>query len=113
MRNPHLLHVVHHARNNLNADLKAQASFLAKSAASPLDTLACSYELDSNQSNSHQEVFYRNACRVLPQSTPYRAALTNGHGQLIHPKPNAPGAQTALVIGVPGQALSTDRDHRQ
>jgi uncharacterized protein (DUF2345 family) len=43
---------------------------------------------------------------------PYRAALADGHGQLIHPKPNAPGAQTALVIGVPGQALTTDRDHR-
>jgi len=109
-----LLQVVHHARNNLSVDLKAQAKLLTKSASSPIDTCVSSYELDStSESNSNEpEVFYRNACRVLPLTTPYRAALTNGHGQLIHPKPNAPGAQTALVIGVPGQALSTDRDHR-
>jgi len=107
-----LLQVIHHARNNLSADLRAQASLLNKSASSPIDTLASSFDLDSNSKDGKQDVFYRNACKVLPTSLPYRAALANGQGQRIHPKPNAPGAQTALVIGVPGQHVSSDRDHR-
>ena len=124
-----LLQVIHHARNNLSADLRAQASLLAKLASSPEDTWASSYALNSDlglsqkttqnsssstssSQTSEPEVFYRNACKVLSTSLPYRAALADGQGQRIHPKPNAPGAQSALVIGVPGQHVSSDRDHR-
>ncbi|NMM10513.1 MAG: type VI secretion system tip protein VgrG [Polaromonas sp.] len=108
-----VLRVIHHAHNNLSAELKTQASFLPKSAASPLDTCLNRYELNSQRSpNGQQDLFYRNALAVLPLAEPYRAALADGCGQLIHPKPTAPGSQTALVIGVPGQALSTERDHR-
>jgi len=45
-----LLQVIHHARNNLSADLKAQASLLNKSASSPEDTWASSYVLNSDLS---------------------------------------------------------------
>jgi len=66
--------------------------FTEKSASSPIDILTRCYELDSNREDDKQDVFYR-------------AALADRQGQRIHPKPNAPGAQTALVIGVPNQHL--------
>jgi type VI secretion system secreted protein VgrG len=116
------LQVIHHARSNLGAELKAQARQLPAGAASSLDHLvgrdvaaavsAAPTTSGAANVSADAPVFYRNAAQVLPASMPYRAASQDGHGKWIHPKPNASGSQTALVIGVPGQHLTTDRDHR-
>jgi type VI secretion system secreted protein VgrG len=107
-----VLHVIHHARNNLSAQLKATSATLPSSPSSALDKLIGSNAAGNTPQDTPQDIFYRNAALVLPVDTAYRASRTNGHGQLIHPKPSANGSQTALVIGVAGQHLSTDRDHR-
>ncbi len=124
---PHVvLRVIHHARNNLGADLKAHAKELTtavelhgKLASSPLDTCASSYDFSSVlksaaalKADTQGDLFYRNAALALPLAVPYRAADTDATGQLIHPKPSVQGSQTALVIGVPGKPLTTERDHR-
>jgi type VI secretion system secreted protein VgrG len=114
-----LLSVIHHAKNNLSAELKTAAGRVSviKSAASPIRMGARSYEIDSSLLPSQpgqqaQNIFYRNAAQVLPLAIAYRASAQDGQGRQIAPKPNAPGSQTALVIGAPGQQLSTERDHR-
>jgi type VI secretion system secreted protein VgrG len=85
---PHIvLRIIHHARNNLGADLKAQA-------------------------DQAGDLFYRNSAIALPLTVPYRAADSDATGHLIHPKPTVQGSQTALVVGVPGHHLTTERDHR-
>jgi type VI secretion system secreted protein VgrG len=94
-----VLSVAHQARNNLSADLKAQVNA----------TIARSASADDS---TDPAIFYRNAATVLPSTTPYRSATLDGQGQRIHPKPNVTGQQTALVIGVPSQHITTDRDHR-
>jgi uncharacterized protein involved in type VI secretion and phage assembly len=83
-------------------------------ASSPIRTGASSYEIDSallpSQPNQQaQNIFYRNAAQVLPLAIAYRASTQDGQGRQIAPKPNAPGSQTALVIGAPGQQLSTGK----
>ena len=120
-----LLSVTHHAKNNLSAELQTAAGRVSgiKSAYRPIKTGASSYEIESsllpNQPNQPTQpgrqtpdIFYRNAAQVLPLATAYRASAQDGQGRQIAPKPNAPGSQTALVIGAPGQQLSTERDHR-
>jgi type VI secretion system secreted protein VgrG len=114
-----LLSVTHHARNNLSAELTTAAGRVSgiKSAASPIGTGASSYEIDSSllpaqPGQQTQNIFYRNAAQVLPLSIAYRASARDGQGRQIAPKPNAPGSQAALVLGAPGQQLSTERDHR-
>ena len=112
---PHVvLRVLHDAKNNLSAQLNGHAQKLGKSMPSPINTGASSYAINSvkRSGNSPDELFYRNAALVLPITVPYRGAGLGSHGQLIHPKPSVSGSQTALVIGVAGQHLTTDRDHR-
>ena len=134
---PHtVLRVIHHARNNLGADLnthvQAQARALdgiAPTATSAMDTLLASAGIAPHASPAQKtpasqadkaggpssdisDIFYRNAALALPLSVPYRAADTNATGHLIHPKPTVHGSQTALVVGVPGHFLTTERDHR-
>jgi type VI secretion system secreted protein VgrG len=116
------LHVIHHARNNLSAQLQAQTTDLPQAILSALDQCISRCGIDNiiqpniakniTQNNTSDAIFYRNTAQVLPQAIPYRASRLDGQGQLIHPKPSASGSQTALVIGVAGQHLTTDRDHR-
>lgn len=48
---------------------------------------------------------YRNRFTCSPRSLPVRPAYWK-------PKPTAPGAQVALVVGVAGEEITTERDHR-
>jgi type VI secretion system secreted protein VgrG len=48
---------------------------------------------------------YRNQFTCVPRSVPVRPAYWL-------PKPTAPGGQVALVVGVEGEVLTTERDHR-
>jgi uncharacterized protein involved in type VI secretion and phage assembly len=117
-----LLSVTHHAKNNLSAELQATAGRVSgiNLASSPIRTGTSSYEIDSTllptqpsqQNRPAPDIFYRNAAQVLPVSIAYRASIQDAQGRQIAPRPNAPGSQTALVIGAPGQQLSTERDHR-
>ncbi len=114
-----ILSVLHHARNNLSIELQAHAGQIPDAATSGLDRYASTmldrtdkHNKSADSKNGGADMFYRNASVVIPFATPYRASSFDGHGQRIHPKPNVTGQQTALVIGVPGQYITTDRDHR-
>ena len=49
---------------------------------------------------------------MLAADTPYRPLRDDAHGLRLHPKPTVYGTQTAIVVGVAGQPVTTDRDHR-
>ncbi|MFA6095006.1 MAG: hypothetical protein WC757_03940 [Candidatus Paceibacterota bacterium] len=55
---------------------------------------------------------YRNRVDSIPAQLPYRNRSFDSQGQLLHPKPSTAGQQTAIVVGAPGEAVHTDRDHR-
>lgn len=55
---------------------------------------------------------YRQRAVVLAADTPYRPLRDDEHGLRLHPKPTVYGTQTAIVVGVAGQPVTTDRDHR-
>ena len=55
---------------------------------------------------------YRQRVVVLAADTPYRPLRDDEHGLRLHPKPTVYGTQTAIVVGVAGQPVTTDRDHR-
>ncbi|TCS39483.1 type VI secretion system secreted protein VgrG [Paucimonas lemoignei] len=48
---------------------------------------------------------YRNRFSCVPRTLPIRPSYWK-------PKPKAPGAQVALVVGVAGEEITTERDHR-
>ena len=50
--------------------------------------------------------------RSARRRTPYRPLRDDEHGLRLHPKPTVYGTQTAIVLGVAGQPVTTDRDHR-
>lgn len=87
-------------------------------------------------SNDNLSYLYHNVFSVIPEDLPYRpqsiipphvSTMSNFSGnsglsmvsQLQHPadtwyypKPTAPGPQTAIVVGIENNAITTDRNHR-
>jgi type VI secretion system secreted protein VgrG len=55
---------------------------------------------------------YQNHFTALRADIPWRPLSADGRGALLHPKPTVTGVQTALVVGNPGEDLTTERDHR-
>ncbi|HJV76221.1 MAG TPA: type VI secretion system Vgr family protein [Noviherbaspirillum sp.] len=55
---------------------------------------------------------YSNQFTILRADIPWRPMTHDGHGMLLHPKPTVSGIHTGIVVGTPGQDLSTERDHR-
>ena len=125
------LSVSHRARNNVRADHKAALQSLADSIAGTRAESHAGHrdhhvlgESPSPRSsgalaNAGEEPLY--ACRFTAQRAivPVRmAALADDAGidgvpdPRLHPRPTVHGVQTAVVVGVAGQPLTTDRDHR-
>jgi type VI secretion system secreted protein VgrG len=57
------------------------------------------------------EPLYTNRFTALRADIPWRPLATDGRGALLHPKPTVAGVHTAIVVGEPGQDLTTERDH--
>ncbi|GAB3541829.1 type VI secretion system Vgr family protein [Noviherbaspirillum agri] len=58
------------------------------------------------------EPLYNNHFGALRADIPWRPLTEDSHGALLHPKPTVTGIHTAIVVGTPGQDISTERDHR-
>jgi len=116
-----VLAVCHSLRNNFDADfsreLEANGLGLATKAMQ---------ENPAEANNASTAPLYANVLVALADAQPYRpqAVLDNvGHASLSsvfdpqtparrYQKLNAPGVQTAIVVGVDGSPVDTDRNHR-
>lgn len=109
-----LLRVVHQAHNNLAADLGGQVAKLLGSV---------SFDEEKSGAGSLQEAalqvgdrdpraVYRNRFDAIRSKIAYRPLLVDGDGVQLHPKPLAHGQQSAIVVGIDGQPVHTDRDNR-
>ncbi|MFL6659795.1 MAG: type VI secretion system Vgr family protein, partial [Massilia sp.] len=105
--------VVHLMHNNLGAELKA--GIVHQLGAAALSTLLgdeLQESLHASGENIAERPLYRNRIDAIPSELPYRAARSDGHGRLLHPRPTITGQQTAVVVGPAGAVIHTDRDHR-
>jgi len=104
-----LLWVEHAGANNLSAqvsDLLQRLGSHNKSASSAGTVSTSSYEIDSDMSQLERGTYRNRFCAV-------RAAVPVVRPASAQPAPRiAPGPQTALVVGLAGEALSTERNHR-
>ncbi|MEQ6341572.1 MAG: DUF2345 domain-containing protein [Gammaproteobacteria bacterium] len=97
-----VLRVIHRAHNNLNADLHAQVE-------RALGTVVTNGP-DGDDAPGARPL-YRNCIDAIRSHIPYRSPAADNHGRALHPKPRAPGQQSAIVVGS-GGPVHTDRDHR-
>jgi type VI secretion system secreted protein VgrG len=115
-----MLRVVHLAHNNLSAELKGEVHQRLGAArhtgkdndAALLENADADSLAARAAAGDSSRPLYRNRIDAIPASTPYRAAIRDSHGVLIHPRPTVTGQQSAIVVGPPGQVIHTDRDHR-
>jgi type VI secretion system VgrG family protein len=55
---------------------------------------------------------YWNRFTAIRRTKEFRPLTRDGYGAQIHPKPTIRGTVTAIVVGVAGSPIFTDRDHR-
>jgi type VI secretion system secreted protein VgrG len=114
-----LLWVEHAAANNLPAQVSALLQRLgsavkpglgAKSASSPMNTGASSYQNSSNDDSEDlsqlERGTYGNRFGAVRQAVPVVPLATSTPAEAV-----ASGPQTALVVGLLGERLSTERNH--
>lgn len=95
--------VRHKGRNNLSSDVRILTQ----------NTWGNSLAHLSKDGNAMEdEPLYQNEFSTLRIDIPWRPLTEDSHGALLHPKPNAHGIQTAIVVGANGQDLTTERDHK-
>jgi type VI secretion system VgrG family protein len=108
-----IVRVRHLAHNNLDAETTSTlARHLGHDPVAALNDEILSASLHASGKRIAERPVYRNSFDAIPGATPYRDSQVDGHGRLLHPRPTAPGQQTAIVVGPPGTAIHTDRDHR-
>jgi len=108
-----ILRVSHLAHNNLDADTgNALQRLLGASRVQQANDADLATSLHATGRGPGARPVYRNRIDAIPASVPYRPSRTDGHGQLLHPRPSVRGQQTAIVVGPPGAVIHTDRDHR-
>ena len=108
-----LVRVRHLAHNNLDADTASTlVRHLGHDPVAALNDDVMSASLHARGKRIAERPVYRNSFDAIPAATPYRDSQVDGHGRLLHPRPTVRGQQTAIVVGPPGTAIHTDRDHR-
>jgi type VI secretion system secreted protein VgrG len=108
-----ILRVLHLAHNNLSAELQSTITqALGKSALDPELNEERGGSLHATGNGIGERPLYRNRIDAIRSNVPYRSSNVDGHGALLHPRPNAMGQQTAIVVGPPDAVIHTDRDHR-
>lgn len=107
------LRVLHLAHNNLSTDIKHQvAGTLGLSTLAQKIAQEQLGSLHAVGERKGERPLYRNRVDAIRSNVPYRGSDTDGHGQLLHPKPTVRGQQSAIVVGPAGAMVHTDRDHR-
>jgi type VI secretion system VgrG family protein len=105
--------VCHLAHNNLDADTdNALTRLLGPSSLKEANRADLRSSLHSTRRDEGQRPVYRNRIDSIRSSVAYRSPGTDDQGYLLHPRPVVRGQQTAIVVGPPGAAVHTDRDHR-
>ena len=94
-----VIRVAHRARNNLTSAARTLADGLFANSM-------------GDGKIEQDEPLYSNRFTALRADVPWRPLSADGHDALSHPKPAVSGIQTAIVVGLPGQEISTERDHR-
>ena len=108
-----IIRTVHLMHNNLSADLASNViKRVGKALLSVLIDDEQNTSLHAVGANHGERPLYRNRIDAIRASVPYRASCTDGHGQLLHPRPTVRGQQSAIVVGPAGSVIHTDRDHR-
>lgn len=90
--------VWHEMRNNLSADERAAVTTRLGEPVPDED--------------AGERPMYRNRIQAVRANVPFRAAVRDECGQLLHPRRRVWGQQTAIVVGPEGSVIHTDRDHR-
>jgi type VI secretion system VgrG family protein len=108
-----IIRVCHLAHNNLSADTaEALAQLLGQCKLKEANDADLATSLHRAGRGAGERPVYRNRIDAIRSSTPWRPSRTDGHGRLLHPRPQVAGQQTAIVVGPPGAVIHTDRDHR-
>jgi type VI secretion system VgrG family protein len=108
-----IVRVCHLAHNNINADTgKALTQLLGQCKLQEANQADLAASLHAVGRGAGERPVYRNRIDAIRSSTPYRSSGIDGHAQLLHPRPQVAGQQTAIVVGPPGAVIHTDRDHR-
>jgi len=108
-----VVRVAHLMHNNLSAEMRADID-------ARLGPGLLAESIDQEQRASlhtigktiGQRPVYRNRIDAIRSKVPYRSSGLDAHGCLLHPRPTVIGQQSAIVVGPPGTAIHTDRDHR-
>ncbi|RJG00511.1 type VI secretion system Vgr family protein [Noviherbaspirillum sedimenti] len=102
--------VQHFGRNNLGSDANTliDSVFGNSAQASSLGGL----NGQASRGAEDAEPLYRNRFTALRADIPWRPLTVDARGALLHPKPTVTGIHTAIVVGTPGQDLTTERNHR-
>lgn len=108
-----VVRVVHLMHNNLSAEMRTDIN-------ARLGVGLLTAAIDQEQRTSlhatgktiGQRPTYRNRIDAIRSKVPYRSSGRDEHGCVLHPRPTVMGQQTAIVVGPPGTAIHTDRDHR-
>ena len=98
-----VVNVKHKGHNNLSSDVRT----LTKGTWGNSKT-----HLANAGDATEDEPLYQNEFTTLRADIPWRPLNEDGHGALLHPKPNVHGIHTAIVVGASGQDLTTERDHK-
>ncbi|HEY8099340.1 MAG TPA: type VI secretion system tip protein TssI/VgrG [Burkholderiaceae bacterium] len=100
-----VISVRHCGRNNLSSDAR---TLLKNNWSNSLSAV----QAKSSNATDNEEPLYENEFTAIRASIPWRPLTEDGHGVLMHPKPNVHGIHTAIVVGVPGQDITTERNHQ-
>jgi type VI secretion system secreted protein VgrG len=97
-----VISVRHRARNNLSSAARTLIR----------DVFANTAPVHIGEQDRPDAPLYQNQFTALRADIPWRPLHADGRGALRHPKPTIAGVQTAIVVGNPGDDLTTERDHR-
>jgi type VI secretion system VgrG family protein len=108
-----VVRVCHLAHNNLKADTdRALTRLLGECKLRLASDADLALSLHAGGRKEGERPVYRNRIDAIPSAVPYRPRYTDDHGRLLYPRPVMSSQQTAIVVGAPGAAIHTDRDHR-
>ncbi|AKO01418.1 type VI secretion system tip protein VgrG [Xanthomonas oryzae pv. oryzicola] len=103
-----LTRVWHAGINNLPVDVRAAVQSQLGAAPAWPDASAVAARSTWVQAEA---VGYGNAFEAVDRQQPWRPVLADGTGARLHPRPTAPGSQSAIVVGADGSTDGSQEVH--